>query len=123
MGKASIQSRSNPRVVIDARPQGPRGALALESLEGGSVLDHLLAIASTVGSGSSSKAIVFTSSEDAPAWAGTIKLVAKARIDDPIAVEALTAAEATANTHGVCDHLQPCSVAGGKSEELEQALP
>ena len=64
IGKASIQSRSNPRVVIDARPQGPRGALALESLEGGSVLDHLLEIASAVGPGPSAKAIVFTSSDD-----------------------------------------------------------
>ncbi len=40
--------------------------------------------------------LVFSSAEDAPAWAGTIRLVSKARIDDPIATEALTAAQASA---------------------------
>lgn len=40
--------------------------------------------------------LVFSSAEDAPAWAGTIRLVAKAQIDDPAAVDALTAAQATA---------------------------
>ena len=40
--------------------------------------------------------LVFSSAEDAPAWAGTVRLVSKARVDDPIAAEALTAAQATA---------------------------
>ena len=44
--------------------------------------------------------LVFTSAEDAPAWAGTIKLVAKGRIDDPVAVEALTVAQAAAKGAG-----------------------
>lgn len=47
-----------------------------------------------IGTAPSSGVIVFTSSEDAPAWAGTIQLVAKARVDDPVAVEALAVAEA-----------------------------
>jgi Bacterial pre-peptidase C-terminal domain len=40
--------------------------------------------------------LVFSSAEDAPAWAGTIRLVSRARIDDPTASEALTAVQATA---------------------------
>ena len=40
--------------------------------------------------------LVFSSAEDAPAWAGTIRLVSKARIDDPTATEALIAAQANA---------------------------
>ena len=40
--------------------------------------------------------LVFSSSEDAPAWAGTIRLVAKARIDDLTATEAVIAVQAAA---------------------------
>ena len=50
----------------------------------------------SVGVAPPSGVLVFSSSEDAPAWAGTIRLVSKARIDDPTASEALTAAQATA---------------------------
>jgi len=50
----------------------------------------------SIGATPSSGVLVFSSTEDAPAWAGTIKLIAKARIDDLAAVEALTAAHATA---------------------------
>lgn len=50
----------------------------------------------SIGVTPSSGVLVFTSTDDAPAWAGTIKLVAKARIDDPATVEALTAAQAAA---------------------------
>ncbi len=50
----------------------------------------------SIGAAPSSGVIVFTSAEDAPAWAGTVRLVAKARIDDPVAVAALVAAEANA---------------------------
>ena len=52
----------------------------------------------SIGVAPPSGILVFTSTEDAPAWAGTIKLVAKATIDDPAAVEALTAAQAAAKT-------------------------
>ena len=48
------------------------------------------------GATPSSGVLVFSSTEDAPAWAGTIKLTAKARIDDPVAVETLTTAQAAA---------------------------
>ena len=48
----------------------------------------------TLGAAPSSGVIVFSSAEDAPAWTGTIKLVAKARIDSPPAVAALDAAVA-----------------------------
>lgn len=47
----------------------------------------------TIGSTPSSGIMVFSTTEDAAAWAGTIKLNAKARIDAPAAVEALTAAQ------------------------------
>ena len=50
----------------------------------------------SIGTTPSSGVLVFTSAEDAPAFAGTIKLVTKARIDDPAATEALTIAQATA---------------------------
>ena len=50
----------------------------------------------SIGAAPSSGVLVFSSAEDAPAWAGTIKLTTKARIDDPAAVEALTAAQAAA---------------------------
>ena len=50
----------------------------------------------SIGVAPPSGVLVFTSAEDAPAWAGTIRLVAKARVDDPVAVEALTAAQAAA---------------------------
>ena len=50
----------------------------------------------SIGVAPPSGVLVFSSSEDAPAWAGTIRLVSKARIDDPTASEALTAAQASA---------------------------
>ncbi len=50
----------------------------------------------SIGTTPSSGVLVFTSAEDAPVFAGTIKLVTKARIDDPAAAEALTAAQAAA---------------------------
>jgi len=50
----------------------------------------------SIGVTPSSGVLVFTSSEDAPAWAGTIRLVSKARIDDPNATEALTIAQSLA---------------------------
>ncbi len=50
----------------------------------------------SIGTTPSSGVLVFTSSDDAPAFAGTIKLITKARIDDPAATEALTIAQATA---------------------------
>ena len=52
----------------------------------------------SIGATPSSGIVVFSSAEDAPAWAGTIQLIAKARIDDPTAVEALTAAQVHAKT-------------------------
>ena len=48
----------------------------------------------SIGVAPSSGILVFSSAEDAPAFAGTIQLIAKARIDDPVAVEALVAAQA-----------------------------
>jgi hypothetical protein len=50
----------------------------------------------TLGTTPSSGILVFSTTEDAPAFAGNIKLVAKAKIDAPAAVEALTAAQAAA---------------------------
>ena len=52
----------------------------------------------SIGATPSSGILVFSTTEDAPAWAGSIKLVAKARVDAPAAVEALTAAQAAAKT-------------------------
>lgn len=46
----------------------------------------------TLGTTPSSGIMVFTSTEDAPVWAGTIKLVTKARVDAPGTVEAVAAA-------------------------------
>lgn len=54
----------------------------------------------TIGAAPSSGVIVFTSAEDAPAWAGTIRLVAKAQVDDPVASSALVAAEESAKAAG-----------------------
>ena len=50
----------------------------------------------SIGAAPSSGILVFSSAEDAPAWAGTIRLIAKARIDDPAAVEALASAQSAA---------------------------
>lgn len=50
----------------------------------------------TLGATPSSGIMVFTTTEDAPPWAGTVKLVAKAKIDSPAAVEALAVAQAAA---------------------------
>jgi len=50
----------------------------------------------TIGTAPSSGVMVFTSSEDAPAWAGTIKLTSKARVDSPAAVEAFVMAQTAA---------------------------
>lgn len=47
----------------------------------------------SIGVAPPSGILVFSSAEDAPAWAGTIRLVAKATIDDPAAAEALSAAQ------------------------------
>lgn len=50
----------------------------------------------SIGATPSSGVLVFTSAEDAPAFAGMVRIVAKARVDDPTAVEALNAAQAAA---------------------------
>ena len=50
----------------------------------------------SLGTTPTSGILVFSTSEDAPAFAGAVKLVAKARIDSPAAVEAQTAALAVA---------------------------
>ena len=50
----------------------------------------------SIGTAPSSGVIVFTSADDAPAWAGTVKLIAWAKIDDPSAVEAVASTEAAA---------------------------
>lgn len=47
----------------------------------------------TLGAAPSSGILVFTSTEDAPAFAGTIRLVAKAKVDSPAAVDAQVAAQ------------------------------
>ena len=64
--------------------------------------------------------MVFASAEDAPAWAGTIQLIAKARIDDPVAVDALAAAQAVAKS--AVDALAAADKALAKpTEELAKA--
>lgn len=64
--------------------------------------------------------LVFSSAEDAPAWAGTIRLVAKAQIDDPATVEALTAAQAAAKA--AADGLTAADKAvAAPTEELKKA--
>lgn len=52
----------------------------------------------TLGATPSSGIMTFTTTEDAPLFAGTIKLVTKARVDAPAAVEALVAAQLVAKT-------------------------
>ncbi len=52
----------------------------------------------SLGTAPSSGVLVFSSAEDCAAWAGRIQILAKARIDDPVAVERLTAANAAAQT-------------------------
>lgn len=52
----------------------------------------------SLGAAPSSGIMTFTTSEDAPPYAGTIKLVAKAKVDSPAAVEAVNAAQATVKT-------------------------
>lgn len=49
----------------------------------------------TIGTAPSSGLLVFTAAEDAPAWAGTVTLVAKAKFDDPAKLQQLAAARAT----------------------------
>lgn len=48
----------------------------------------------TVGATPSSGILVFTSTESAPVWSGTVKVVGKARVDDPTKVAGVAAAQA-----------------------------
>lgn len=48
----------------------------------------------TIGTTPSVGTLVFTSAEDAPAWAGTVRILGKARIEDPVKAAAVTAATA-----------------------------
>ena len=74
----------------------------------------------TLGSTPSSGIMVFTTTEDAAAWAGTVKLVAKARIDSPAATEALVAAQAAAKA--AADALTAADKAVAKpAEDLAKA--
>lgn len=74
----------------------------------------------SLGTTPSSGVMVFTTTEDAAAWAGTVKLVAKAKIDSPAAVEALSAAQAAAK--GAADALVAADKALVKpTEDLTKA--
>lgn len=74
----------------------------------------------TVGANPSSGIMTFTTTEDAPLFAGTIKLIAKARVDAPPAVEALTAAQNAAKA--ATDALAAADKAVAKpTEELNKA--
>lgn len=48
----------------------------------------------SIGAAPSSGLLVFAAAEDAPAWAGTIKIIGKAVIDDPVLVNAQAAVQA-----------------------------
>ncbi|MDZ4684972.1 MAG: pre-peptidase C-terminal domain-containing protein [Planctomycetaceae bacterium] len=48
----------------------------------------------TVGATPSNGILVFTSAENAPVWSGTVKVVGKAKIDDPAKAAAVAAAQA-----------------------------
>lgn len=52
----------------------------------------------SIGTTPPSGQLVFSSAEDAAAWSGTIRIVGKARIEDPATVESLTAAQTAAKT-------------------------
>lgn len=48
----------------------------------------------SIGTTPSSGTLVFTSAEDAPPWAGTVRIIGKAKLEDPAKVAAVTAAQA-----------------------------
>jgi hypothetical protein len=74
----------------------------------------------SVGAAPSSGILVFSSAEDAPAWAGTIQLVATARVDDPTTVESLAAAQTAVK--GAVDALAAAATALAKpAEDLAKA--
>jgi len=74
----------------------------------------------SLGSTPPSGIMVFSSAEDAAPWAGTIQLIAKAKIDDPAAVEALTAAKAVVKS--TADALAAANKALAKpAEDLNKA--
>jgi hypothetical protein len=50
----------------------------------------------TIGTTPSSGLLVFTSAENAAAWSGTVRIVGKAKLDDPALVTAVAAAQAAA---------------------------
>ena len=54
----------------------------------------------SIGTTPSSGVLVFSSTEDAPAWTGTVKITAKAQIDELETVQTLKAAQATAKAAG-----------------------
>jgi phosphatidylglycerophosphate synthase len=56
-------SRPPSSLVIDARPRGPRGPLAVEPVQGRSVLEHLLDLAARLDDGGATT-LVFTRPED-----------------------------------------------------------
>lgn len=48
----------------------------------------------SIGTAPSTGVLVFTANEDAPAWAGVVRVIGKARIEDPTKVAAIAAAQA-----------------------------
>ncbi|GAC1473445.1 MAG: hypothetical protein NVSMB9_22070 [Isosphaeraceae bacterium] len=65
--------RTFPGLVIDARPAGPRGPLAVERIQGRSVLEHLLDLAQAI-SPSLRPISVHALPKDQPAFAETLAL-------------------------------------------------
>ena len=74
----------------------------------------------TLGTTPTSGILVFTTTEDAPAFAGSVKLVAKGRIESPAAVEAVATAQVT--TKAAVDALAAADKALAKpTEDLAKA--
>lgn len=63
---ATAESRTNPTLVIDARPRGPHGPFAGEFVQGKSVLDHLMDVAAAVSPDPSVRVVVIATEDDSP---------------------------------------------------------
>ncbi len=80
-----------PLSVLALRKDGYAGTIdvSVEGLPAGVTCKDI-----SIGTTPSFGTLVFTAAEDAPAWAGTVRILGKAKVEDPVKVAAVTAAQA-----------------------------
>lgn len=77
-----------------------------------------------IGPGQTSATLVFTASEDAPDWSGTIRVVGKARLEDPEQVKAVQTAQQAvqAKSEAAAKLAEPASAAAQAVKTAEEKL-